>query len=343
MLNKIIPTEILNIIILNNSIEKYLESLVYFILAIIILGFLQKFILDKFEKISKKTENDIDDMVFEVISGIRPRFYLLLSIFLSTKTLILPSIISKSISSLFILIIIFQLTKSLKLIIDFIVNKFNGEEEDKENNRNISNLLSSIAVFFTWIIGILTILSNIGVNVTSLLAGIGIGGAAFALALRDVLSDLFASISIYFDKPFRIGDSISVGEQSGVVERIGLKTTRIRASKDEEIVISNKDLTSARLHNFHKLDKSRVEFNIKVNNSTPFDKLKLVNEIITKIIKNIEKVELSSCNFKSIEGGANIFKIVIMIKSEVDSKAVIMEKINFQICDRFEKEGILLV
>ena len=214
MLENFLSREILEKIFLGSSIEQYIMAMVYFIVAVIILGILQKVILTKLEKLSKKTKNDIDDIVIEVVKSIKPRFYIILSIYIALQILSLNDILNKIIVAVFMLVITFQVATSLQTIIKYITKKFDGSE-DSDSTQNATNFLESIVTIFVWVIGVLMILANIGVNVGSLLAGVGIGGIAIAFALKEILADLFASFSIYFDKPFKAGDSITIGDDSG--------------------------------------------------------------------------------------------------------------------------------
>jgi len=185
------------------------------------------------------------------------------------------------------------------------------------------------------------VLSNLGVNITSLVAGLGIGGLAIALALQSVLSDLFSSFSIYFDKPFQVGDYIIVGKHSGTVEKIGIKSTRIRASQGEEIVISNQELTSARVQNFKKLKERRNTTSIGVTYETSTDKLKKIPDIIKYIIEEEKNARFDRVYFTTFADSALVFDLVYYVKS--DAYSVYLEtqqNINFKIKEAFEKEGI---
>lgn len=344
MFEQFISIEILNKIVFWSSLNQYLKAIFCFLLFMFILGILQKIILNFFKKISSKTKTDLDDMIVKIISGIKPKFYILLSIYLALRIITLSVFVVKIIDSVFILVIIFQLAKSLRLIINFIVNKFNGGKENEEHNNNVANTLGTITIFFVWVLGILMILSNMGINISSLLAGVGISGVAVAFALREILADLFASISIYFDKPFKIGDLISVDGKSGVVERIGLKTTRIRANSDEEIIFSNKDLTSSCIHNFKKSENKKVKFLVKINHETSTEKMKMVNDIFKEIIEKIENVEFSGSYFKEMGDKANVFEISYKITSKEENvQEKIQQEINFQICEQFKKNEIEMV
>jgi len=196
--------------------------------------------------------------------------------------------------------------------------------------------------FVLWAVGILLILSNLGINVNSLVAGLGIGGLAISLALQSVLGDLFSSVSIAVDKPFEEGDFIVVGEHKGTVKKIGLKTTRVEALQGEEIVLSNTELTTARVQNFKKMHRRRVLFHIGVTYDTPIEKLKKVEDIIEEACgEHKEKVEFDRVHFQEFGDSNLIFEVVYYMQvSDYNVYMDTQESINFKILEEFEKEGI---
>jgi len=201
--------------------------------------------------------------------------------------------------------------------------------------------LNIIIKIILWIIGLLLILSNLGINITSLVAGLGIGGIAIALALQNILSDLFSSFAIYFDKPFKVGDFIIIGKDMGTVEQIGIKTTRLRALQGEQIVISNQELTSARIQNFKKLSERRVAFELGVVYGTPDDKMKKIPELIEKIIKETKDTRFDRSHFKSFGDFALIFETVYYITSgEYLDYMNAQQEIGLKIKEKFSTEEI---
>src|SRR5690606_20310255 len=152
-----------------------------------------------------------------------------------------------------------------------------------------------------WVLALIFFLSNIGVNITSLVAGLGIGGIAIALALQTILSDLFSSFAIYFDKPFVVGDFIVVGDKSGVVEHIGIKTTRLRALQGEENVITNQELPKASLNNFRTLERRRVVLTPRIPYHTPNKQLHELPSIIQQCIEGTEGTTFDRSHLASFQ------------------------------------------
>src|SRR3546814_878321 len=142
-------------------------------------------------------------------------------------------------------------------------------------NRGIMFILNVVI----WIFGLVLLLSNLGYDVTAIVAGMGIGGIAIALAAQTILGDLFSYFVIFFDRPFEIGDFIVVDDKSGTVEYVGIKTTRLKSLGGEQLVFSNTDLTNSRLHNYKRMERRRIVFKLGVVYETPEKKLKLIPEI----------------------------------------------------------------
>lgn len=162
--------------------------------------------------------------------------------------------------------------------------------KEGSGEQSVSGLMIVLNVVI-WIVGIIFLIDNLGYSVTTLIAGLGIGGIAVALAAQTILGDLFSYFSIFFDKPFEIGDSITIGEQSGTVEKIGIKTTRIRTLSGDQLVCSNSDLTNSRVNNFKRLETRRIVFTLRVVYNTPTEVLEEIPGLVKTIIDKQAKVE----------------------------------------------------
>ena len=184
-------------------------------------------------------------------------------------------------------------------------------------------------------------LDNLGIDVTALIAGIGIGGIAIVLAVQNILSDLFASLSIIIDKPFVIGDFIIVGDLMGTVERIGLKTTRVRSLSGEQIIFSNSDLLSSRVRNYKRMYERRVAFSLGVTYDTKVELLERIPSMIEEIIGSQENTRFDRCHFKSFGDFALIFETVYyLLTPDYTAYMDAQQGINLAIARRFEEEGI---
>ncbi len=208
-------------------------------------------------------------------------------------------------------------------------------------NEGILSLLKIGTKAVLWVLALLLILSNLGIEVTALVASLGVGGIAVALAVQNILGDLFNSISLYVDRPFETGDFIVVGPHMGTVQRIGLKTTRILSLSGEELVISNSELTAARIQNFKKMQDRRVLFAFRLEYGTPAALLKRAKEIVTRIINETEGTKLDRVHFKEFGDSALLFEVVYYVhSSDYNVHMDIRERLNLAIAEAFDREGI---
>ncbi len=328
----------LSTIIFNNTIQKYLIALAVFIISLIILKIIRTIIFYNLDRLAQKTKTDIDDTFIDIIKSVKPPFYFFLAIYLSTLPLAITSLTNKIFNTILIIWVTYQVIIAVQILINYIIKKkFPGDKKD----RAMPELIGKILKGTLWTIGILLILSNLGVNISSLIAGLGIGGVAVALAAQNILSDLFSSFSIYFDKPFQIGDFIIVNDAMGTVEKIGIKTTRIRALQGEEIIFSNQKLTASKIQNFGQMRERRVIFQIGVVYQTSTEKLRKIPHLVQEIIQSSELTRFDRAHFVKFGDSALVFEVVYYLKTPDYNKYMdIHQAINFQIKGAFEKEGI---
>ena len=203
------------------------------------------------------------------------------------------------------------------------------------------NALSFIARLVLWATILLLILDNLGVDITALVAGLGIGGVAIALAVQNILGDLFASLSIVLDKPFVLGDFVIVGDLMGSVENIGIKTTRVRSLSGEQLVFSNNDLLTSRIRNFGRMQERRVVFKLGVTYQTPAEKLEGIPGIIREAIEARDKTRFDRSHFASYGDFSLDFETVYYVLSaDYNLYMDIQQAINLAIFRRFADEGI---
>ena len=164
-----------------------------------------------------------------------------------------------------------------------------------------------------WIVLALAVLSNLGINISTFIASLGIGGIAVALAVQNILGDLFASLSIAVDKPFEVGDAISVAGFSGVVEHVGLKTTRVRADSGEQIVIANSELLKDTVRNFKRMHNRRVQFSVKINPLTPHDTVAAFPAVLKQIVSRQENVRFDRAHLKTLDQSFIEFEVVYYV------------------------------
>ncbi|MDP2937863.1 MAG: mechanosensitive ion channel family protein, partial [Candidatus Omnitrophota bacterium] len=262
-------------------------------------------------------------------------------IYVSVKTLKLPSGIGVVINALEMIIITFFATRIVIMIVGYGLNIYVAKkQEDPMLVRSLEGMLRAVK-FLIWALAVIILLDNLGYKVSTIIAGLGIGGIAVAIASQALLKDFFSYFSIVFDRPFKLGDFIIIGDFMGTVEHIGIKTTRIRSLGGEQVVFSNTDLTDSRVRNYKLMEKRRVLFRIGVTYQTPLSQLKEIPEIIENIIKNAKDTSFDRVHFFSYGDFSLIFEVVYyVIGSDYNKYMDIQQEINFAIKEEFEKRSI---
>ena len=284
--------------------------------------------------------------LFQIVNITLSRFhnigvFLLLFLFISQIIFHNYSIVT-TIQILLSLIFFIQAAYIIDGVATYLITNSNKFETNKKKSqvKNAVSLIKFIARSIIWSIALLLCVENIGIDITALVAGLGIGGIAIALAAQNILSDLFASLAIVLDKPFEIDDYIVVGDISGTVEQIGIKTTRIRALSGEELVCSNADLLGSRVRNYKRMKERRAIFELGVVYQTPHNLLTKIPEIIEKIIESAEFARFDRANFKSFGDSSLLFEIVFYVSApgnDYNEYMKVQQGINYEIFKKFEE------
>ncbi len=334
--------EFLNQTILGNSLMQWALAITTLVLGFILLRLARRIATNRLAALASRTETAWDDIIVEAIKNTRPLFLLMLSIFLASLFLQLPE---RTVSIIHVVLIIFLLVQLgiwLTVITISLVEYYSKQTLARNpaaaTTMNAVGFISRIVI---WSVITLVALDSMGINVTTVVAGLGIGGVAVALAVQNILGDLFASLSIILDKPFVIGDFLIIDELMGSVEYIGLKTTRVRSLSGEQLIFSNSDLLKSRIRNYGRMYERRVVFNIGVIYSTPRDKLKRIPEIIRNAINAQEKTRFDRSHFMKYGDYALQFETVYYVKSpDYNIYMDIQQSIYFAIHEAFEQEQI---
>lgn len=341
MENIINQYSILQLNILGNLLVDWLFALIVVIVSWLVLKIFKTIIISRLKVFFKKTKNDIDDLMIGAIETIHWPFYFFVSIYIGSYFVVLPNMINKILYYILLVSFIYYAVRFAESLINYGTNIIIEKKKDKQDGVGIIKFMSSLFKVSLWVLAVILLLSNMGYNVTSLIAGLGVGGIAVALALQNILGDLFSSLTIYFDKPFQIGDFVVVGDQMGTVTKVGIKTTRIQVPQGEELVVANSNLTNTQIRNFGVMKRRRVVFNIGVSYDTEYKKLKEIPEIIKRIIESQNKTEVDRIHFKSFGDFALIFEIVFYINSgEYIDYMNTQQEINLEIINKFAKENI---
>ena len=323
-----------------NTTKEYLIAVGVFLASLLVLWIFRAIILKHFKKWTAVTETDIDDVIIEAIQTIKAPFYYFLAFYVGFSFLESAPWFKNVLTKILVLWVVYKAIVAVNVLIDFTFEK--RRKKEKAKDVTILNLLNKATKAAVWLFGGLFVLSNFGVNITSLVAGLGIGGIAIALAMQNILGDLLSTFAIYFDKPFEVGDFIVVGDKKGTVEKIGIKSTRLRsAASGEQIIISNKDLTNAHIQNFKRIEERRSVFRLGVTYETSLSKLKKIPDIIKKIIESENMTRFDRAHFDTFADSSLSFDISYYIQTADYAKFKdIHQSILFEIKKAFEKEKI---
>jgi len=328
--------------ILNSTGQNYIDALIIFLALLIGLKLFGVYVLHVLNKLAKKTKTNWDDMGIGFVKRIKWPFYLYISFYAATRVLTLPEFADKVLGYLLVIFIGYYVIVGLNRAIDRAANaEIEKRKKKGSDGYSMIKVLASIGKIAVWIIALLMILSNLGIQITPLVASLGIGGIAIALALQTVLSDLFSAFAIYFDKPFKEGDFIIIGNDMGTVKQIGIKTTRIQSLQGQELIVSNSELTSSRINNYKQMKKRRISFGFGVEYGTSTAKLKKIVGIIGNIFKKVKNADLDRVHFKKFGDFSLDYEVVYYVLTNDYAKYMdIQQEINLEIKEAFEKAKI---
>jgi small-conductance mechanosensitive channel len=321
----------------------YVTALVIFAVSISILRIFKFVVIKKLKMIAAKTLTKYDDIAVDMVDKIGWHFYILIALYITFNYLAssqfgLFSEIKTILYYTIVIIIIYHAVKTIQALVDHSTELLIMR---KDIDVSTIELLNRIIKSGLWIVALILILSRLGYDVTALVAGLGIGGIAIAFALQNILGDIFASCSIFLDKPFKRGDYIIFGAEEGIVKKIGMKSTRVEALQGQEIIVPNKTLTDTTVHNYKKMDYRRIVFNFSIKYETTTANLEKIPNIVKEIITNIKMIRFGRAHFYKFGDFGYIFEVVYFIDSGDYSKYMDkQQEINFAIKRSFENEGI---
>jgi small-conductance mechanosensitive channel len=334
--------QVLDSIYYDNTVQAWLIAAAIGVAVTLGLNLFVAILARRLRTISERTSNDIDDIAVSVIDRTKFLFLLFLGVWAGSRALVLPSAVHWAIRLFGVIAVVLQVAAWGSVAISSgIRRQVRLKLEADPGTATAMNALGFILRLVLWVLLILAALDNLGVEIMPLLAGLGVGGIAVALALQNVLGDLFASLSIVLDKPFVIGDFIVVGDKAGTVENVGLKTTRVRSLSGEQLVFSNSDLLSSRIQNFKRMVERRILFAIGVTYQTPREQLARIPDMIRESIEAQENVRFDRAHFKEFADSALNFEVVYFVLSrEFGDYMNVQQAINLEIMSRFEAENI---
>ena len=323
-----------------NDIKTWLIALGVAVGSLVFLRVVQSILIVRIQRLTQKTHTIVDDVLVGALRNTKLLYLVIVSLYLGSRLLELPERLHSIDWKILMVATWVQAGLWASTGLKIWLENYRATEEDGAN-RTTMNALSFLVRVALWTTILLLILDNMGIDVTALVTGLGIGGIAVALAVQNVLSDLFASLSIVLDKPFVSGDFIVVGELAGSVEYVGVKTTRIRSLSGEQLVFSNNDLLTSRIRNFGRMNERRVVFQLGVTYQTPAEKLEQIPVMIHEVVEAQEHVRFDRSHFAAYGDFALNFETVYYVGSSNYTQHMdILQAINLSIYRRFAAEGI---
>ncbi len=326
-----------------NTLQHWMSALLAISIFLMLFYILRRMVLHRLQLLSRTTQTVVDDFFYDVLSATRVLLAGAVSLYIAQLFLVLPAPLERTIDRFVVTLLLLQAGFWAARGLEFwLRHRLSQGEADEQGGREMTrSLLSFLGRMVLWSLVFLLILDNLGLNVSALIASLGIGGIAVALAVQNILGDLFASLSIAIDKPFVIGDFIIVDDLMGTVEHVGLKTSRIRSLGGEQIVFSNNDLLKSRIRNYKRMQQRRVVLAIGVTYDTPKAKLETIPQLMRQAIEAHAKTRFDRAHLKGFGAFSLDFEAVYYVDSaDYNLYMDIQQGINLQLIDDFATLGV---
>ncbi len=323
-----------------NRVLDYIICLLIFIFGIFIIKILKTKVLKYIKKWAEKTSTTLDNFLISIFEKkLIPLLYFGV-FYICILNLTLHPVLSKLIDIIGIALLTILGVVFLTILIEYSIEKYIKRRGDDQKSGVLKGIIPALKVII-WGLGIIFLLDNLGFKISTVIAGLGIGGIAVAMASQAVLGDLFSYFAILFDRPFEVNDFIIVGDFMGAVEHVGIKTTRIRSLSGEQLIFSNTDLTNSRIKNYKRMEKRRVAFKIGVTYKTAISNLREIPSVIKDTITNINDTIFDRAHFATYGDFSLVFEAVYyVLGSDYNKYMDIQQKINMTLYEEFEKREI---
>lgn len=326
---------------LGNSVQSWVTAIVALMVAMTAIYFIKRLLIVRLKAWSARTSTGLDDFIVSVTErSVVPLMYLA-AVYFSIRTLTISATADKVVHIAYLFAFTFFVLRILSAVIREAIFSFIKSKTEKQEKQKEAKGLLIIVNIVIWMLGIVFLIDNLGYDVTTIIAGLGIGGIAIALAAQTILGDLFSYFVIFFDRPFEIGDFIVVEDKPGTVEYIGIKTTRLKTLGGEQLICSNTYLTNSRVHNFKRMEERRIAFKLGVTYQTPHAKLRRIPGIVKEIIDRKSELRFDRGHFSNFGDFSLDFEFVYYVLSP--DYALFMNKqqdIYLDVAEAFEREEI---
>jgi small-conductance mechanosensitive channel len=332
----------LSLTFLDNSLQSWLIALGCPALVVILVVGVRPLLLPRLGALAARTSNRWDDALVYALRGTYPVLIALMALHPAAQGLTLPDRVDRWVGALGAFGLFFQLGLWGSRFLDYWIrtSRERALTQDPETATGLA-AMSFIARLVLWSLVLLLLLDNLGFNITTLLAGLGVGGIAVGLALQNILGDLFSSLSIVLDKPFQIGHFVVVDNFMGTVENIGLKTTRIRSLSGELVVFSNTDLTKARLRNYKHMQERRIVFAFRVSYDTPPEVVQTIPALVRDIVQAQSQARFDRAHFKEfLDYGLGFEVVYRMTTPDYTAYMDTQQEINLGLMRALAERGV---
>lgn len=326
-----------------NTPSSMAAALGVWIVAILILVLAQRVIIRWLERRAGESNTEIDNFLAAMLRKTRFAFIVFMAMALASAMLSLPPRLQSAVSVIGKLALLVQIAVWGGELIVALFRRYFSRNQDAGSSTTVE-ALSYVARLLLWILVILVGLDSFGIHVTALVAGLGIGGIAIALAVQNILGDVFAALSILFDKPFVVGDLIEVGNFSGTVLHVGIKSTRLRSVTGEQIILSNGELLKNGVRNFERIGQRRAVLITRIAPETNEEKAKGVPDIIRKVIEAEPGARFSRSHFKTITDNSFEYETVYLLPTtDYVTFLDAQQRINLSLIRAFREAGVSLL
>jgi len=324
------------------TVTQWLFAAALFGAVYVILAVARRVLVRRLGTLAARTTTRLDDLAVEIVGRTRAYFLLLLAAHSAARVVAPAGEFAVAFRAVSVILVLLQAGVWGNGLIAFGADHYVRERAGGDVGlRTTIQALGYGVRFALWAILVVTALQNFGIDVTALVTGLGIGGIAIALAVQSILGDLFAALAIVLDKPFVVGDSITVNDVSGSVEHVGLKTTRIRSVSGEQVIIANSDLLKSRIRNYKRMEHRRVVFVLDVAYDTPPDKVARIPDLVRAVVAARPKTKFDRCHFLAFaESSLRLEVVYFLLDADYDVYADTQHAINLDILRRFGAEGI---
>ena len=325
-----------------NTVVAWLWTIGTLVVIVGVLWLAKIFVLRRFEALASRTSTRADDLIVILLERTRYIIVIWIALTVALRILTVTGEARALLGRVAVLAFLFQLGIWANGLIEFWLARYTRDRvaTDATSVTTMRAVAYAMRVL-AWSMVLLLALDNLGVNVTALITGLGIGGVAIALAVQNVLGDVLAALAIVLDKPFVLGDFIIVGSEMGTVEQIGVKTTRVRSLGGEQIIFSNAELLQSRIRNYKRMEERRVLFRFGVLYSTPQDKLELLPRIAREAVQAQDRVRFDRAHFATFGDSALEVEVVYYVLSPDYSVYMdIQQAINLTLFRRLSEEGV---